>query len=101
MSVAVIPADGTEPVATFPDMATAMAWGLQQYKGHPFVVRVFADGAQADASDDAAPCPMPLPPRRPPTAKAAAVANVLRTARKAAAEEFRVEERLKLRAAAH
>jgi hypothetical protein len=100
MTVAVIPADGTEPIASFPDMATAMAWGLQQYKGQPFVVRVFAD--EAETGDVAAAAPSkPATTRRRPAAKTAAVASVLRAARKAEREEFRHEASSMLRAASH
>jgi hypothetical protein len=100
MSVAVIPADGTEPIASFPDMATAMAWGLQQYKGQPFVVRVFAE--DAEAGDIAASVlPKENSPRRRPATKAAAVASVLRAARKAEREEFRHDTGSRLTAASH
>lgn len=101
MTVAVIPADGTEPIASFPDMATAMAWGLQQYKGQPFVVRVFADEA-AQASDVAAAASTPSAAlRRRPAAKAAAVASVLFAARRAEQKEFRNEAVTLQRAASH
>ena len=69
MTVAVIPENGTEPVATFDDMDTALAWGLQQYKGKPFIVRVFTD----DASESA-PVAAQTPNRKP---AARAVAQVL------------------------
>lgn len=70
MTVAVIPENGTEPVATFDDMDTALAWGLQQYKGKPFIVRVFTDDA-----DEATPPKPPASGRKP---AARAVAQVLR-----------------------
>jgi len=100
MTVAVIPADGTEPIASFPDMATAMAWGLQQYKGQPFVVRVFS--GEAETGDIAAAAPMPSDAtHRRPAAKAAAVASVLRAARKAEREDLRHEASPGQRAASH
>ena len=96
MTVAVIPADGTEPVASFPDMETAMAWGLQQYKGSPFIVRVYTD-EQATATETA----RPTPARRRPAAKATAVSNILRTVRSAAQEDFSRDAGSVRKAAAH
>ncbi|MDX2024463.1 MAG: hypothetical protein SF187_29745 [Deltaproteobacteria bacterium] len=96
MTVAVLPADGTDPVATFPDMETAMAWGLQQYKGAPFVVRVYTD-----AQDAAAPPPRPIATQRRPATKANAVSNILRTVRKAAQEDLQHQAGSLRKAAAH
>ena len=41
--IAVLAPDTDEPLAAFEDMPTALAWGLQQFKGQPFVVRVQAE----------------------------------------------------------
>lgn len=87
MTIAVIPEDGTEPLASFDDMDTALAWGLQQFKGKPFIVRVFTD-------DDGLEAPSPPARRRKPAAKA--VAQVL----KAVDEEMRETSSAK-RAIAH
>lgn len=38
--IGVMATDDDEPLASFVDMPTALAWGLQQFKGKPFVVRV-------------------------------------------------------------
>lgn len=98
MTVAVIPQDGTEPIASFPDMETALAWGLQQYKGQPFVVRVFAQDAEAGAEAKGAEV---TTQRRRPAAKAAAVATVLQAARRAAQKEFVAKETSRQRVVAH
>ncbi|MCG5055571.1 MAG: hypothetical protein KA712_21650 [Myxococcales bacterium] len=72
MTVAVIPAGGTEPVARFDDMDTALAWGLQRYKGKPFVVRVFTEDDAPPAEPESA----PVAKRRRPATKA--ITSVLR-----------------------
>ena len=88
MTIAVIPENGTEPVACFEDMDTALAWGLQQFKGKPFIVRVFLDEQDAQQGE------LPPPEQRKPAAKA--VAQVLRSVD----EEFR-ESRPRKRAMGH
>lgn len=79
MTIAVIPEGGTEPAASFEDMQTALAWGLQQYKGKAFVVRVFT----GEETSSTRPSPPP-PPRKPSTS---AVAQVLRQVNKTRARD--------------
>ena len=88
MTIAVLPENGTEPAACFEDMDTALAWGLQQFKGKPFIVRVFT------GDDSVQEVEAPPPSRRKPAAKA--VAQVL----KSVDEELREASHRK-RAVAH
>jgi hypothetical protein len=73
-----------------------MAWGLQQYRGNPFIVRVYTSEQEA----------APAPPRAPtverrPAAKANAVSHIVRTVRKVAEEDFKRQAGTLRKAAAH
>ena len=51
---AVLAPDTDLPLARFIDLPTALAWGYQQFKSRPFVVRVHDAGQTADMGNKAA-----------------------------------------------
>ena len=47
--IGVLAAGDDRPLASFDDMPTALAWGLQQFKGKPFVVRILTAEGENEA----------------------------------------------------
>ena len=47
--IGVLAAGDDRPLASFDDMPTALAWGLQQFKGKPFVVRLITEEGENEA----------------------------------------------------